>query len=302
MVQPLRKHDKDGKPYQRRPAVEKELQNLETLALTEIVTCARAGEQKGKPSVSSEALVHILRREVRVVTTRSPMLGKIEALLQVLTQRAEATVRHQLWGFKAEIDREEICKEVTDRIVDGISADSDRMDYAEVNFNDWLKHSRLDACRKQKRTIETFGRHGDAVNDLAKPEEQIVSKGIEGMASTEPGPEAAYELSESREKASLPPEIERGRFSARDRYRIEAMVKRANLRPEVLKAFLMHVYLEMHIDSQDPRQHTLVKHFGKSDKTIRLWIEEAQRAFAKLIEMKDENEPYEARKPGIGTT
>jgi len=291
----------DGKPYQRRPAVEKELQDLETLALTEIVVRARAREQKGKPSVSSEALVHILRRDVRVVTTRSPMLGKIEALLQVLTQRAETTVRHHLWGFKAEIDREEICKEVTDRIVDGISADSDRMDYAEVNFNDWLMHSRLDACRKQKRTIEKFGRHGDGVNDLTEPEEQIVSKRIDGVASTEPGPEAAYELTESLERASLPPKIEKGRFSARDRYRISVMVKRANLRPEILDAFLMHEYLGVQVDSKDPKQHTLVKRFRKSDKMIRLWIEEAQGAFAKLRGTKDEDEPNEAREPGIGT-
>lgn len=300
MVVPLRKRRADGSPYRRRREVEEELLELEKLSLPHLLARAREGEQWGKTSVSSEALVHILRREVRTATTRSATLGLIDGLVQILIQRAEGMVRRHLGGFDEEIDREEICKQVTDRIVDEIYEDSDLADYAEVNFNDWLRHNRLDACRKQRRRIERIERLGDAVDDLAEDEAQIVLEGIDGQASPEPSPEAAYALREAGEKASLPPRIEEAELSPEDRYRIVAMVKRAKLRPEVLDAFLLHHYLDMQIESEDPEKHTLVKQFGKSEKTIRSRIKRAEKVFAKLRETKDESEPSEASEPGIG--
>jgi len=218
MVEPLRKRRADGSPYLRRREVETELEDLEKLSLPDVLARAREGEQRGKTSVSSEALVHILRREVRTATTRSPTLGPIDGLVQILIQRAEAIVRRHLGSFD-EIDREEICKQVTDRIIDEISSDRDLADYAEVNFNDWLWHNRLDACRKQKRRIERVERLGETVDDLEEHEAQIVPEGIDGQASPEPGPEAAYALSEVCEQASLPPRIEDAELSPEDRRR-----------------------------------------------------------------------------------
>lgn len=296
MVHPLRKRRSNGDLYQRRPAVETELQELEKLSLLDVLGHARRSEQHGKPSVSSEALVHILRREVRTATTRSSTLAPIDGLLQILIQRSETMVRRHLRGFDEEIDREEICKEVTDRIVDEICEDTNLADYAEVNFNDWLRHNRLDACRKQRRKIE---RIGDSVEVLAEDEVQIVPESIEDAASPGPTPEAAYALSEASEKSSLPPRIEDAELSPEDRRRIAWMVKRANLPPEVLDAFLIYHYLDIQIESEDPEKHTLVKQLGKSEKTIRSWIKRAEKVFAKLRETKDESEPDEASKPGI---
>lgn len=299
MVEPLRKRRPDGSPYRRRPAVEKELQELEKLTLPDVLARAREAKQPGKAPVSSEALIHILRREVRTATTRSRTLGPIDGLVQILIQRAEAMVGRRLWSF-GEIDREEICKQVTDRIVDEIYEDSDLADYAEVNFNDWLRHNRLDAFRKQKRKIERTERLGDSVEDLADDEAQVVPAGIDDKAGPELTPEAAYASSEACDKASLPPRIDDAEFSPEDRYRVTAMVTRANLPPHVLEAFLLHHCLDMQIESEDPEKHTLVKQFDKCDKTIRLWIKRAEDVFAKLRETKDESEPHEASEPGIG--
>jgi hypothetical protein len=74
MVVPLRKRRADGSLYQRRREVEEELQQLENLLLPDVLARAREGEQRGEASVSSEALVHILRREVGTATTSSPTL------------------------------------------------------------------------------------------------------------------------------------------------------------------------------------------------------------------------------------
>mgnify|MGYP000223942045 CR=1 FL=1 len=299
MVEPLRKRRADGSLYRRRREVEKELEGLEKLTLPEVLARAREGERAGKATVSSEALVHILRREVRVATTRSLTLGPIDGLIQILIQRAETMLRRHLWRFD-EIDREEICKQVTDRIVDEIYEDSDLADYAEVNFNDWLRHNRLDAIRKQQRKIERMERLGDSVEDIAEDEAQVVPEGIDDKVGSEPPPEAAYASSEACSKASLPARIQDADLSPEDRYRIAAMVKQANLPPHVLDAFLLYHYLGTQIESEDPGKHTLMKQFGKSEKTIRLWIKRAEKAFTELRGTKHESEPNEASGTGLG--
>jgi hypothetical protein len=219
-------------------------------------------------------------------------------LVQILIQRSETILRRRLDGFD-EIDREEICKQVLDRIVDEIFEDGDLADYAEVNFNDWLRHNRLDACRKQKRKLERIERLGDSVDDLAEDEAQIVPGDAQDQASPEATAEAAYALSEARAKANLPPVIETADLSPDAQYRIGAMVKKANLPADVLHAFLAYHFLEMQIESEDPKKHTLVKQFGKSEKTIRLWIKRAEKTFAKLRDTKDESEPNATSEPGI---
>src|SRR5436190_2168466 len=150
MVQPLRKRRRNGKLYQRRAKVETELKGLEALPLADVLVCVKQGDRGEGPLISSEAIVYVLRREARVATTAGSTMSQVNGLLEKLIQRAELITNRHTWNFD-EIDREEICKAVTDRIVDEICAEGDIADYAEVNFNDWLWSNRLDAIRKQKR-------------------------------------------------------------------------------------------------------------------------------------------------------
>lgn len=294
MVEPLRKRRKEDESlYQRRPEVEKELEHLEKLSLAEVLAHARKGERAEGEPISSEALVHILRREVRTATTRSPTLGPIDGLLSMLIRRSEVIVERHIVGFD-EIDREEICQQVTDRIVDEIFADSDRADYAEVNFNDWLRFNRIDAYRIQKRKTEHIEKLGDYLEDLEGNVAQVDPEGIDNKASQDPTPEANYAHSEAREKVSPLSKIEDADLSPDDRYRIAAMVKRADLPAHVLDAFLLHHYFEMQIEAGDPETYTLTKKFGKSEKTIRNWIKQAETAFAKLRETSHEIKSNEA--------
>lgn len=298
MVEPLRKRRKDGKPYKRRSAVEKELQELEKLTLPDALARARQGEETGKESVSSEALVYFLRREARKGNADGPGVG---GLIAMLIERSERTLRRHISGAFDELQTEEICREVIDRMVDEIAEKDDRADYAEINFNDWLAHNRDDACRKQRRKSARTERLGDAVEDLGEDEAQLVRGGQDDeAASAEPTPEAAFALAEAREKAGLPHQIEAGEFSPGDQYRIAEAVKKANLDRNVLEAFLMHHYWGVAIESKDPKKHTLVKHFGKSEKTIRLWLGRAAEAFAKLRGETDECETDETSEPRLG--
>jgi hypothetical protein len=299
MAEPLRKRRKDGKPYKRRHAVEKELTEFEKVALPEVLAIARQREQQGQCLVSSEALVYFLRREARKGNADGPGVG---GLIAILTGRAERTLRRHIRDAFDEFQTEEICSEVIDRLVDEISDPGNRADYAEVNFNDWLAHNRDDACRKQRRKAARMERLGDAVENLAEGEGQIMPGGrIVDTTSADPTPpETAYALAQAGENAQLPPQIAAGEFSPEDQYRIAAIVRKAKLDPSVLEAFLLYHYLGMAIDSKDPDKHTLVKHFGKSEKTIRLWIGRAAEAFTRLRGETNESETEEPSEPGLG--
>jgi hypothetical protein len=69
MIEPLRKRHSNGALYRRRDAVETELQELEKLELAQVVALARERTTSGGESISSEALMHVLRREVRSTGT-----------------------------------------------------------------------------------------------------------------------------------------------------------------------------------------------------------------------------------------
>ena len=77
-------------------------------------------------------------------------------------------------------------------------------------------------------------------------------------------------------------------------------MKQANLEPNVLDAFLLHHYWGVPIDSKEPDKHTLRKHFGVSEKTVRNWLRRAEEAFAKVRGETDERKKDEGNGPELG--
>jgi len=298
MVRQLKKKRVDGTPYRRRPEVETELEQLEGLTLAEVLARAREHRPRGETAVSSEALVYLLRREAQKGNARSP---GVDGLVSILVARSKNILMRHISNEFDELQREEIYRGVVDRLIDEISEVSDRADYAEINFNHWLARKRYDACNKQKRRLERIRRVGDAVEDLAEDEPDIVRAGdATKAASPYSTPEAAYALSEAHAKARLPAQIQAAEFTPEDRYRIATAVRGAKLGPNVLNAFLLRHYYGMKIDSRKPDEHTLARHFGKSEKTIRNWLGSAEEAFAKLRGETDEDEQDGARELGCG--
>jgi DNA-directed RNA polymerase specialized sigma24 family protein len=299
MVEPLRKRHLNGSLYQRRPKVEEELAELEKLTLPQVLACARAGARNQDATVSSEALVYVLRHAVRTGRTQD---AGVDGLVSILMERAERTLRRHISDAFDEFQRDEICREVMDGLVDDITDISDRGDYAEVNFNDWLGHNREDACRKALRRASRTERLGDEVDDLGDHDDAqpCVRDESTKLASSAPSPDAEAALAEAREKAPLPHRIEAGEFSPEDQYRIAAAVKHAKLDPKVLDAFLQHYYWGVPIDSKEPNKHTLTKHFGVSEKTVRNWLRRAEEAFAKLRGETDERKTEKRDGPELG--
>ena len=299
MVEPLRKRTKGGKQYARRPTVQLELERLEKLDLKDIVARAREAEQKGKPFVSSEALVYILRREVRGAVPDGPTQGPIDAFASILIARCEKILKRRLWQCD-ELAQEEISEEVMKHLMTNLLEDGEKADYAEINFNHWLARNRSDAVRKHGRKAARFTQLGDTVEDLEEIEAQIVREEEPIEASHGETPELALSRKEARRRGGLPDFMENAQFSEEDLHRIAEVATRAKLPAEVLYAFLAH-NLGLKIESEDPDEHTLVKQFDKSEKTIRSWIKCAEKVFADLRKAQNENQGNDANEPGIGT-
>jgi len=300
MVEPLRKRTRDGKPYSRRPAVQQEFERLEKLELKELVARAKEGEQKGKPFLSSEALVHILRREVRVAVSDGPTQGAIDAIASMLVARCTKILKRRLWQYD-ELAQEEITEEVMKHLMNDVLEDGEKADYAEINFNHWLARNRSDAVRKHERKAARFTQFGDTVEDLEETEAQIVREEEPTEASHGDTPELLLSLKEARQRGGLPSIMEGARFSAAALHRIAEAARLANLPAEVLYAFLVH-HLGLKVESEDPQEYTLVNHFNKSEKTIRSWIKRAEKVFAELRKAQNETEGNDESEPGIGAT
>jgi hypothetical protein len=298
MVAPLKKCTRDGKPYERRAQVEEELDRLEKLELKEIVARAREGEEKGRPFLSSEALVHILRREVRIGVTDGPTQGVIEALAAMLVARCTKILKRRLWRYD-ELAQEEITDEVMKHLMDDVLQDGEKADYAEINFNHWLARNRSDAVCKQKRKADRFTQFGDTVADLEEVEAQLVREDDPVEASHGDTPELLLSLKEARERGGLPSIMEGTRFSEEELHRIAEAARCARLPAEMLDAFLTH-HLGVKIESEDADEYTLVKRFDKSEKTIRSWIKRAEKVFAELRKAQNESERKDESEPGIG--
>ena len=298
MVEPLRKRTRAGKPYKRRPAVEQELERLEKLELKEVVARAREGEEKGKRFLSSEALVHILRREVRIAVPDGPAQGAIDALAAMLIARCTKILKRRLWRYD-ELAQEEVADEVMKHLMDDVLQDGEKADYAEINFNHWLSRNRSDAVRKHKRKADLFTQFGDTVADLEEVEAQIVREDEPAEASHADTPELLLSLKEARERGGLPSIMEGTRFSEDDLHRIAEAARQAKVPAEVLYAFLAH-HLGLKVESENRKEYTLVKHFKKSEKTIRSWIKRAEKVFAELRKAQNESERKDEGEPGIG--
>lgn len=297
MVEPLRKRTRDGKSYKRRPEVEDELECLEKFDLKEVIARARVGEENDKPFLSSEALVHILRREVRIGVPDGPTHGAIDALASLLINRCTKILKRRLRQYD-ELAQEEIADGVMKSLMDDVLQDGEKADYAEINFNHWLARNRSDAVRKQKRKANRFIQFGDTVADLEEIEAQIVREGEPVEASHSDTPELLLSLKEARERGSLPSIMEAMRFSEAELHRIAEAATRAQLQAEMLYAFLAH-HLGVNVESEDADEYTLVKHFDKSEKTIRSWIKRAEKVFAELRKEQNESDRKNESELGI---
>lgn len=249
MVRPLRKRTREGVPYERRPAVETEIADLERLDPAELVARCQLWPKSAVGFVSHEALLYIVRTTDNASRHHESLLSVLMSrMLRLLPKPDSANGMTTDMGLLAIRDR------VMDAFVDRLIADQaeyeDKLDYFEVNFNGALAKDRLDASA------------------------QVWTELNRSAALENEDEEISVEVEEAVERYDPfdPDELDKKDYRRLLDGAIDAL-------PPLQKRIIEMWRLEIPIVSSDPSALTISQALGKAEKTIR---NQRDRAFATL--------------------
>ena len=127
-----------------------------------------------------------------------------------------------------------------------------------MSFWSYLKARAIDVCRER-------------IGELENPEESL-----DAPILGEEGEEAGSALAQVPDYSLTPEQM------------LLLKVGLAHLTPHLRQVFIMAHALEMKIESKDPNEKTISRHFGVTEKTVRNWLKEAERLLAPFREDRNE--------------
>lgn len=234
--------------YKRRPAIERRIKDALALDGTALLTAVQMRQETAADYFPPEALVYFIRRAARSGGKRI-----VNALFRELYERCTPLLRGRARSFDKET-RKEITQEVFARIAAHLLDPTDKADFAEVSFWSYLKCLSIDVIRERIGELENPVESLDAGRPDADEDE---SSGLSGQVTD-------YALSPEQ------------MLILRDGL--------ARLPPKLRQVFIMAHALEMKIESKNPNEMTLSRHFGVSERTIRTWLKDADKLLAAFQE------------------
>lgn len=242
MIEPLRKHTLQGKPYTRRTEIESKIVELSSLSRSELIIRCEIRQRTDPGYVPSECLVYLVR------TCRSDNSdAHFNRLYTILVERVLRCLPkpNSSDDKTTSLTRSGIQEKVFEQFVDLLTRDRttyiDKLDYYEVNFESALKRRCL-----------------TAQNQVWRDENRSTV-----LYDEETGePTAAVE----RAAGSFDP-FNSSVWTDAD-YRLRLWKAIDTLPPEQRKIILM-IHRGIPIDSKVSGMHTIAKTLRKSEKTIR---------------------------------
>lgn len=247
-IEPLTKKNSDGETHFRRDITLEQLKALQT-APDGVIERRIGVEQEDEPeSLKSEALVFLFR----TYKTVDPVLA--ENIFVTLSLR----VRRIAHGFRKTLndiyDFDDFCADLNIQVLTRIGdVDSEDADFAQASFGQWVKGLALNLTAAQRR-----GRKKAGISvEIDRPVEEegdrspsvfLVDKSI--------SPENMFLLKEALATLS-------------DKHR---------------DAWLLKNLHGWKTGSNDKNEPTIASYFGVSDRTIRNWIDEADKVFLRWRE------------------
>ena len=168
-VAPLTRTTRTGEVLRRPAEIEAEIAMTLTLPHPEIRQ--RAVDSTSERRMSSECMVHLIRRDLR-----GGGRSLAEELTPLLLARCEANLVGSVRGFPPATSAE-IREEILGGLAISLLEPGDVADFLEVRFALALKRLRIDACRKQRRRDSgrvVLSEAGASAEPAARPlEEQL---------------------------------------------------------------------------------------------------------------------------------
>lgn len=254
-VEPLTSLNKDGKPYERSPAVQAELSRI--LSLHQFDWIAEVGDFR------NETLVYLIRKN----RCGDPELyGR---LFQELSTRITRIVRRNAWGLDR-FSAQDIILKVEIQIIELVLAEkpSRKTDFLEVGFAEVVERRTLDAVRRHETRPQ--GKRGEIFPGATDEDGDEIERPIELAADDRPGPEAI--LLERQDAALRKKLIRKARDAVKD--------------PRHFEAVMLHKGEGLPITSKDPTKPDLERHFQERPRKIKHRLAAAMKAMRKALGVK----------------
>lgn len=243
-IEPLTHRNLQGVPYERSPQVEQQIRSALALSHNELLARAAISQSADAQYLQEEALAYFIRRAYRAEDDRL-----VDDLSTLLVDRCRRTVRSQLRALHQDQFEEafaDIIGELFERLAE--PEGSDRGDFFQVRFWLGVRPFRIAAF---KRAVKSSTRELLAIDPTG--------------AGAEEEDAAVSEVEDPR----TPP------LDAR----LLSQEALARLEPNVRLAFLLRLE-GWPVEDQDPNVMTIGRYFGKTSRTIRNWLAEAERQLA----------------------
>ena len=261
-LEPLTHRNKQGEIVQRPSEVDEVIHISLLLSAEELVEIAKIEDKTDARFISEEALVYLTCLNFRTGNEKIT-----DELIGILIKRCARFLQNQFRSLP-ENEASEAYEKAIEELFDTILFREDgRGDFFQVKFWVGLKRISIDVFRhfvreirkKRKTTVSLSEFLGDDSSEDEDYPEFPVSKSISYTEITDPEPSVEKNIFESDE--------------------IKDLLK--VLTEPIRTAYILYHGYDWQIESVDPTEPTLSKHFRKTPRTIRNWLNKAQEIFTK---------------------
>jgi DNA-directed RNA polymerase specialized sigma24 family protein len=265
VLEPLTRRNRAGDLYVRPADIERQVLAALPLSRDELRRRAAVSDRGSPEYLKEESLVHLLRHHHRHGDE-----GRVSDLSAALVRRTTRIIRKRLWSLGNEALEEGYAEVVTRFFGKILDVASDRADFYEVRF--WVALERL--C------IQVFGLQ---LVELERRQKEVSFAQVPGYEDDD-GDEAEPEtkgvrLSEADKRRTSSPSSEEPTVDS-DRAREARRIAITQLEEPFRSAYMLRHYHGWPIEDQDPNVPTISRHFRKTSRTIRNWLEQAEEVLA----------------------
>ncbi len=255
---PLTHRTKDGTLLQRDPEVEAQIREALSLPDEELVRRANLTDVKDPNYQKEEILVYLIR--AFHISGNGTMTNQLS---EALIKRTVKFINSKFRGLDEDEAKDAYSEVISELFQHILFREDGRGDYLQIRF--WSALKRL--------VISTFRRHVTRIE-----EDQTTLVRLSDLAGYE-SEEADDDLNDVRTGSiSLKEVVDHGPPVDRSVLISESLLTL----PEPLRtAYIVRHLHDWQIESSDPTEPTLSKHFGKPAKTIYNWLKRADKALEK---------------------
>jgi len=248
-VQPLTHCNSAGEVYQRIASVQSQIDAALMLTSFQLIERAQISDDQAPDYFQEECLVYLIREFHR--RGDEPIVND---LTEILLRRCKSMIYGRLQALSLQAVDDAFSDVIWDLFTLILDLESDRGDFLQVRFGLALK----------SLIIGVYNRY---VRGMKKEEEHTVP--LSSIAGYEPERDDDVRNSVQLDDVADPPIFMEQRLLYQEGL--------SSLKEPYRTAFILRYYEEWQIEAKDPSEPTLSRYFGRTPRTIRSWLMQAEQ-------------------------